>query len=60
MIWLWMVCIGLSCGVGIGCFVVLGDFLVCLLSIQVLAGTGGFVVKAAFILVFSENEGSES
>ena len=56
-----MVGLGMSCGVEIGNFVILGDFLIVLLSILVLAGTREvFVVKVAVILTFSVVEGSES
>jgi hypothetical protein len=61
MVGFWIMGKGLSCGAGIGCFVVLGDFLVCLLSILVLAGTREvLVVKVAVILAFSVEKGSES
>jgi hypothetical protein len=52
---------GLSFGASIGCLVVLGDFLVCLLKGQVLAGTREvLVVKVAVVRVFSVGKGSVS
>ena len=52
---------GLSCGVGIGCFVDMGDSLVCLLSRLVVTGTWEvLVVKVAVVMVFSVGKGSKS
>ena len=39
MVWFRELGEGLSCGASIGCFVDLGDFLVCLLGRLILAGT---------------------
>jgi hypothetical protein len=61
MIEFWMMDKGLSCGGGVGFFVVLGDFLIVLFDMLVLAGTWGiFVVKVAVMLAFSGGGRSES
>ena len=52
---------GFSYGANRGCLVDLGDFLICLLRRQILAGTREvLVVKVAIVRVFSVGKGSMS